>query len=252
MHRRRRRLRRRERVQCERVLRGQRPHCAGELDAAVDAGGETCIDNGHSVQRCDFLDMLDCDNGDFANSKCMVDSDGSHWCASGTNCTIDAQCVGSVWDYCGSPGILEFSIDCSTLGLTCGLDAKSQSVGCLTDGKLNYCVGKDQPAGGTSRCDGSTLLFCDYQNESPFHCDELDGTCDDTHAEAYCRRTGDACTPFDADVNKCAGSKVKLASAARTSNSTAAHSARPARCLPPSAVIDERGSAPRPAGILGR
>jgi hypothetical protein len=183
---------------------GNDPRCAGELDAGLDSGAEQCVDNGNAVQRCDLLDGLHCDNGYFSSSKCLLGDDGTRWCASATNCSITAQCVGSILEYCGAPSNLEFSIDCSTLGLTCGLDAKTQIVDCLTDGKRNVC------ATDTSQCDGPTAQVCNYEYYSPFHCAELGGTCDASHGNAFCRRTGDACTPFDADVNTCAGTKVKL------------------------------------------
>jgi hypothetical protein len=188
------------------------PRCAGMLDAGLDSGIEVCADGTKEALRCDVFDILHCDNKYFAGSKCMIDEDGSRWCASGTNCNIESQCVGSVLDYCGQSSILEFSIDCSTAGLTCGSDPKTGNVDCLTNGKDNICgdTTMGQAPGGTSSCDGSTVLFCNYSWQSPFNCGSMGATCDGTHPLAFCKRADDVCTPYDVTVNKCDGTKVKL------------------------------------------
>jgi hypothetical protein len=189
---------------------GDDPRCAGKLDLPADAGGEFCQDE-NTVIRCDTGgDALHCDNPYYSKSKCLEDKDGSRWCATKTNCTVGSQCVGSVTQFCGQNSILEFAVDCSTVGLTCGTDAKSGITDCLTDSVADYCLDGMTPPAPPLVCDGATVKQCNATYYSPFHCDALGGTCQLTDGQAICRRKDDVCTPFDATVNKCDGSIAKL------------------------------------------
>src|SRR5262249_38725344 len=124
----------------------------------------------------------------------------------GTACTlVDAVCVTGVLKYCGAGSNLEFSINCAVGGWSCGVDPKTKSTDCLTDGDLDLCGNNT-----ASQCDGDTVKACTSDRFSTFHCAALGGSCLENGTTAVCTRPGDVCTPFDADVNQCDGSTVKL------------------------------------------
>jgi hypothetical protein len=51
---------------------------------------------------------------------------------------------------------------------------------------------------------------CDGYDDSEFDCAALGGTCSAKGGSALCVRSDDVCSPFDSDVNVCAGTTVAL------------------------------------------
>jgi hypothetical protein len=121
----------------------------------------------------------------------------------GDNCAIPQSCTGTVLDYCGSDG-LRFTIECAAQGHTCGLDAMSGNLDCLTEGKLDNCSGYQT----TCNSDKTKVHQCDAYHGSLFDCAGIGAVCNDDQATARCVRPTDACTPFDTGVNQCADAKT--------------------------------------------
>lgn len=180
------------------------PRCAGN-DAGVDASVDSCIDSNATVQRCSGTNALHCDNAYFeSGAKCMKGLDGTFWCATGANCVQATTCVGSNLEYCGSGTELRFGINCAAVGNTCGIDPKTMGADCLTEGTIQLC------SDTSSDCDKDRVKVCDNDRYSVFDCAKLGGTCNKDLGAALCVRPGDTCTPFDPDINVCAGSSISL------------------------------------------
>ncbi|MGH7294666.1 MAG: hypothetical protein ACRELB_07030, partial [Polyangiaceae bacterium] len=179
------------------------PRCA---DAGADAA-ERCGDDGGTVYRCADGYLLHCGSAYYApGSQCVTGDDGTHWCAIGTNCSAAASCIGTLFDYCGQGNNLHESVNCAYDGYTCDLASNDDSglPGCNTGTLLEPCA-----SAGTT-CAGDVVEVCDGYDDSEFDCAALGQTCAAQAGPAICAGPGDACTPFDTDVDVCTGSSLSL------------------------------------------
>ncbi|HTQ48728.1 MAG TPA: hypothetical protein VMI75_38485 [Polyangiaceae bacterium] len=180
------------------------PRCG---DASPDAG-DYCGDEGGTVFRCSQRYLLHCGSAYYApGSQCMVDVDGTHWCALGNNCSVQNSCIGTINDYCGNGSVLEFGINCAYNGYTCGMAVNDDSgiTGCYTGDMDLQCSSP-----GTT-CSGKTLQVCDGYNLSEFDCAALGDTCSTQGGSgAICVSSSDTCTPYDSSENKCTGNTISL------------------------------------------
>ena len=179
------------------------PRC---VDAGADAA-EHCGDDGGTVFRCGAGYLLHCGSAYYApGSKCTVGSDGSHWCAIGTNCSVTASCIGTLFDYCGSPSNLHESVNCAYDGYTCDLASNDDSglPNCNTGTLYESC------SVGGATCAGTTVDVCDGYQVSEFDCAAIGQACTAKSGPAICAGATDACTPFDGDVNVCSGTTLSL------------------------------------------
>lgn len=172
-------------------------------DAGPDADTTLCSDP-ETVLRCGVSgnSILHCNTPYFgSNAKCLPGTDGSKWCVAADNCnSASSSCESTLFVYC-SIG-LKFQVDCASVGTTCGVDPMTQQFNCLTDGTYQMC----QSSG--TQCQKDRVLMCDASVYSVFDCAALGGTCDASHGGAFCKRPGDACTPFDTGVNTCKDAKT--------------------------------------------
>jgi hypothetical protein len=179
------------------------PRC---VDAGADAA-EHCGDDGGTVFRCADGYLLHCGSAYYApGSTCTIGSDGSHWCAIGTNCSVAASCIGTLFDYCGDPSNLHESVNCAYDGYTCDLASNDDSglPGCNTGTLIESC-----DVGGAT-CSGTTVEVCDGYDDSEFDCAAIGQSCTAATGPAICAGPNDACTPFDSTVNVCNGSTLSL------------------------------------------
>ena len=170
-----------------------------------DAGAERCADDGGTVLRCSDGYALHCTSAFYATgSRCIEGSDHVRWCALQPTCTAGTQCIGSLLEYCSSPGGLDEEVNCAASGYTCGVDPEAGSPDCLTATAVEPCsaVGTD--------CAGTSVAACDGSELSRFDCAALGGTCSKKGGPAHCVRPADACSPFDTSVNACSGSTIAL------------------------------------------
>ena len=177
------------------------PRC----DAGAADAGERCADDGGTVLRCADQYALHCASAYYApGAHCLQGVDNSHWCALNTNCATPSSCVGSLLDYCGAADNLHEGINCAAAGYTCGIDEEAGSPDCLTSTTVETCaaVGTDCAAAAVAVCDGFQL--------SKFDCSALGGTCSKKGGPAHCVRPSDACTPYDATINTCTGTRISL------------------------------------------
>jgi hypothetical protein len=170
---------------------------------AADAGAAMCTDQ-DTVLRCLVPDILHCGVSYFESSHCLTGTDGSVWCSSGTGCNENATCVGNVLKYCGAGTGLEFSVNCTAVGATCGVDPKAGSANCLTEGTLQNCTGTG------SICQGKKVKVCDNDVLSVFDCARLDADCTKDFSTALCAHAKDECTPYDTGIGDCAGTVLNL------------------------------------------
>jgi hypothetical protein len=179
------------------------PRCA---DAGADAA-ERCGDDGGTVYRCSTGYLLHCGAAYYGpGSSCRTGADGTHWCATGTNCAIAGSCIGTLLDYCGAGSNLTFGINCAYDGYTCDLASNDDSglANCNTGTLYKPC----NSAGTT--CAGAVVEVCDGYDDSEFDCAALGETCVAKAGPAVCVGTGDACTPFDSTVDVCTGDTIAL------------------------------------------
>lgn len=166
---------------------------------------QRCSDDGLSVLYCDgFNQSYNCSNAAFApGSTCLAGLTGDFVCALGPACTAFTTCNGPVFELC--PAMLELPIgyDCIASGNTCGIGT-SGTAGCLTDGQLETCMNTG------SDCDDDQVKVCNGDTLSIYDCVDMGGTCSEELGSPRCVRPSDTCTPFDPDVNVCAGSSIKL------------------------------------------
>ena len=187
----------------EELVAGNDTRCAG---VGID-GGEVCGDDGGTVLNCAGGYFLHCGAAYYGpGSQCLVGLDGAHFCALGTNCTVQASCIGTIFDYCGAGDNLHESINCAYDGYTCDV-ATNQDAGlpnCNTGTQYLSCS-----TAGTS-CAGAVVDVCDGAQVSEFNCAALGQSCLAQAGPAICGTSSDACTPFDPSVNLCNGSSLSL------------------------------------------
>lgn len=180
------------------------PRCAA--DAGVGDGGPRCTDDGGTILGCSGLYALHCNSPYYAaGTSCLLGADGTLGCALGTNCTVNASCIGSsLFDECGTGNNLHFQLNCPYAGYDCNTTQDGGLIGCLTGNQSLDCT-----ALGT-QCVGDVVQVCDGVNWSAFDCAALGGTCSSTGGSAICVSSGDQCTPFDPSINQCSGTNISL------------------------------------------
>jgi hypothetical protein len=178
------------------------PRCA-------DAGANYCAENGTVTLDCADTYAIHCGNAYFGTgSSCLVGSDKSAYCAVSLNCTQSVPtCTGTVQTSCDLPSGELLASDCQITGHTCGIDPMSHAASCL-DGTVaeEDCFSE----GFSSACASPDVTVCDGNWVSRFHCADLGGTCSTNGGQAHCVRPGDACSPFDPDINVCTGTTISL------------------------------------------
>jgi hypothetical protein len=180
-------------------------------DAGPDASPgayQYCDTDAQALVRCDpqyTFDILHCNAGFFGPSAtCTQAPDGTHLCASGTDCPTTA-CSGNQLTYCGVSG-LHVVTNCASYGQVCGTDVTNDAGGfqCLTSDRLKTCT-----AAG-SDCDNRIVSVCDGFDRTEFDCQSLGGTCTKSAGAARCQRPNDECVPEDPKINVCTGTKISL------------------------------------------
>jgi hypothetical protein len=177
-------------------------------DARCEGGMplERCSTDGLSVIYCDgFNQAINCSSAVFApGSTCLPGQNGALVCAFAPTCDVINTCNGPIHEFCTFEPQLPVGFDCAASGNTCGVDAASGGADCLTDGKLELCLNTG------SDCDEDRVTVCNGDVLSIYDCADMAGTCSKELGSPRCARPSDTCTPFDADVNVCTGTSIKL------------------------------------------
>lgn len=179
----------------------------GDARCPDGSPAERCSDDGSSVIFCGNGNrVMHCSSLAWGpGSSCVAGFEGLLWCAVGPTCNVLSTCHGNVNEYCLGDAQLPVEIDCAISGNECGIDPLEGFADCLAEGRAQYC-------GGTgSACDADgRVTVCNGYVQSLYDCPDMGATCVQELGPPLCVRPGEACTPFDPDVNVCTGTTVKL------------------------------------------
>ena len=171
-------------------------------DPQCDSLGDkaTCLDTANHLD-CKLRRIAHCASARYtAGSTCQTSGMFSS-CANGTCTGISVSCSNYVLSACISG--LAIDVDCSTEGFTCGANVCGPggdvAQGCMDPPGTSTCSTKE---GHISVCDGVYV--------SDFDCGPLKGVCKTEKSTARCGFASDACSPFDADVDKCTGDSIAV------------------------------------------
>ncbi|MFO0613936.1 MAG: hypothetical protein U0414_15195 [Polyangiaceae bacterium] len=156
-----------------------------------------------------------CKSKGFApGSACFTGSDGVAACALGACSAPEVSC-----DPSSDPGPAapSYVFSCDASGLRSGVDCRAAGLVCdesAADLGQRGCVGATGKAScsalGEAACLGDRVRVCSGALTGEVDCAALGEACVYEGSTARCAPTSAECSPFDADVNVCAGSVIHL------------------------------------------
>ncbi len=185
------------------------PVDAGATCAATSCNGtalETCSAEGAFTVTCGapLFDQPGTCVVPLLSTVALCETKGK--CAPGGSCSSSTTYVD-----CYKDGTSYTAYDCTLSGRQC---VDEGAPDCVVPGKLAAPC----PARGINdTCDGTSVLHCSggLLAETEFDCSATQRTCSVASGVARCVGAGDACTPFDGDVNTCSGTSIGLCVAGR-------------------------------------